>query len=256
MLWVAWLGREGRGEVDRDVAVRAAGRRAAARAPGDPDAAAGRAARPQHRHRRTPLAARLHGERLTRPGPPAPPCVFPPGERLGAMTQRTLAGLLAVPLLVALWFQVAARAASLRDLRARADRRRARHDDGDGEEIIEVSGARGLPGRRPAPVHHGAGHPAGDRRQPLPAARRVDRRRRRGLPLRRGLRPRGHRRVGGRGGRLPDGDLPGQRDRGRADRAGVRREPGAAGGRGSSRARRPTASSRSATTCSPSTASR
>ena len=36
MLWVAWLGREGRGEVDRDVAVQRLAARDAARAPRHP----------------------------------------------------------------------------------------------------------------------------------------------------------------------------------------------------------------------------
>ena len=56
MLWVVWLGREGRGEVDRDVAVErlaaAMQREHSGLAPGTP----GRPARPQHRHRRTSVA--------------------------------------------------------------------------------------------------------------------------------------------------------------------------------------------------------
>ena len=49
MLWVGWLGREGRGEVDRDVAVR---RLAVALEP-EPDAAA---VRPRATPRRSPTA--------------------------------------------------------------------------------------------------------------------------------------------------------------------------------------------------------
>ncbi len=58
MLWVAWLGREGRGEVDRDVAVRrlATALQREHAAPTPRSARRPRRARPQHRHRRTPLA--------------------------------------------------------------------------------------------------------------------------------------------------------------------------------------------------------
>ncbi len=56
MAWVAWTGRDGRGEVDPDVAV-AAGQGAVQGSPGRPAAYARAGARPQHRHRRAPSHA-------------------------------------------------------------------------------------------------------------------------------------------------------------------------------------------------------
>jgi hypothetical protein len=50
MIWVAWLGRDGRGQVDREVAVRRLG------------AALAKPARPR---RATPTRAPIHGERST-----------------------------------------------------------------------------------------------------------------------------------------------------------------------------------------------
>ena len=100
-------------------------RRCSARTSAGPAAARRRhaRARPQHRDRRTPVARRASGA----PAPtaasrrrPADAPELPPGERLARMTQRTLAGLLAVPLLVALVAGRRCRAAALRHLRARA----------------------------------------------------------------------------------------------------------------------------------------
>ena len=69
MLWVTWLGRSGRGEVDRDVAVERLAQGPAQGAPRDARAAARRppAPRPQHRHRRTPVLPPVHRARREKP---------------------------------------------------------------------------------------------------------------------------------------------------------------------------------------------
>ena len=80
MVWVSWLGREGRGEVDRDVAVR---RLAEALQREDkvdrsrPLLAAHPGARPQHRDRRPPLA----GAAPARHGSACPPFRLSRGTR-------------------------------------------------------------------------------------------------------------------------------------------------------------------------------
>ena len=58
MLWVTWLGRSGRREVDRDVAVERLARALRKDHPGTHSGARRLPPpRPQHRHRRTPLLA-------------------------------------------------------------------------------------------------------------------------------------------------------------------------------------------------------
>ena len=59
MLWVTWLGRSGRREVDRDVAVERLAGRMRKEHPGShqPEPGGLPPPRPQHRHRRTPLLA-------------------------------------------------------------------------------------------------------------------------------------------------------------------------------------------------------
>ena len=144
-----------------------------------------------------------------------------PGERLGAMTQRMLAGLLAVPLLGVLWFGALREplpyviycpgsplTSSAPPRRHRDHHRRRRRD---------------LPRGRAAPVHHRLRHPGGVRRQPLPAPRGLGRPGRRDLSARHHLRAGRDRRVAGGRGRLPDGDVAGHRGRGGAHGAGVRR---------------------------------
>jgi hypothetical protein len=66
MLWVSWLGREGRGEVDRDVAVR----RLAKALQKDPLPHAARRPTPRH-DRSTGIAVRP--SRARRPAPPEQP---------------------------------------------------------------------------------------------------------------------------------------------------------------------------------------
>ena len=53
MAWVSWVGRDGRGEVDRDVAVERLGRALAKDLPAGTRRTPASGARPQHRHRRT-----------------------------------------------------------------------------------------------------------------------------------------------------------------------------------------------------------
>ena len=69
------------------------------------------------------------------------------------MTQRTLAGLLAVPLLVGLW--VAAASVPLPYVTYEPGLTVDVLAENDGKEIIEVHGAQGLPRRRRAPDDHG-----------------------------------------------------------------------------------------------------
>ena len=59
MLWVTWLGRSGRGEVDRDVAVERLARALRKEHPAGSRREPGvlPPPRPQHRHRRTPVLA-------------------------------------------------------------------------------------------------------------------------------------------------------------------------------------------------------
>ena len=74
------------------------------------------------------------------------------------MTQRTLAGLLAVPLLVALW--VVAVDTPLPYVTYEPGLTVDVLDEPDGKEIIQVDRARGLPRRRRAADDHGLRHPA------------------------------------------------------------------------------------------------
>ena len=65
MLWVTWLGRSGRGEVDRDVAVERLARALRKEHPATHAAEPGDLPppRPQHRHRRTPVLPPVHRAR-------------------------------------------------------------------------------------------------------------------------------------------------------------------------------------------------
>ncbi len=143
------------------------------------------------------------------------------------MTQRTLAGLLAVPLLVALWFQVLREPLPYVIYSPGLTVDVLGTTDAD-QEIIEVSGAETydddgqlrlttvLVTQPQSDVNLfqllGAWIDGDDAVYPYDAV----------------YGPRGHRRVEGGGGRLPDGELAGQRDRRGADRAGLRR-PSVAG---------------------------
>ena len=157
------------------------------------------------------------------------------------MTQRTLAGLMAVPLLIALWLAAAAGAAALRHLRARPHRRRARRDPGPGDH----PGARGTKAYRDD----------GQLRMTTVYVTQPDARVNLfelmrdwvspdavGLPLRRGL-PQGrdHRRRTGSEGAV---EMVSSQDAAVAtalDELGYRREAGPRGARRRARARRPTA---------------
>ena len=75
MLWVSWLGREGRGEVDREVAVRRLGE-----ALERPSRAPRYAARPPERDRSTGIAVRP--SRASAPVHPLPPVQEPPQRRV------------------------------------------------------------------------------------------------------------------------------------------------------------------------------
>ncbi len=75
MVWVSWLGREGRGQVDRDVAVRRLGKALEKQSDGP-----GYAAGPAVRDRSTGIAVRP--SRAARPAPPAPPAAEPPQRRV------------------------------------------------------------------------------------------------------------------------------------------------------------------------------
>ena len=137
MLWVGWLGREGRGEVDRDVAVRrlaeALRRTTLPHAPRRPPAGRDRSTGIAVRPSRAPVG--------TAPEPGAVPAAAPDFARvrgLRRMTQRTLAGLLAVPLLIGLWVAALVRPLPYVTYEPGPDRRRAREPDG--KEIIQVEG--------------------------------------------------------------------------------------------------------------------
>lgn len=85
MVWVSWLGREGRGEVDRDVAVRRLGE-ALERSKPVPGRATGRPAEAPTRQpdRSTGIAVRRSSASASAPRPvPAPvmPPVEPPDEQ-------------------------------------------------------------------------------------------------------------------------------------------------------------------------------
>ena len=71
MLWVSWLGRDGRGEVDRDVAVERLGKALRQEPPAGTRRSSRRRPRDrEHRHRRAPAAARRRaGERRHRARP-------------------------------------------------------------------------------------------------------------------------------------------------------------------------------------------
>ena len=132
MAWVSWLGREGRGEVDREEAVR---RLTTAM---EKDLPGARGPRPAPVHDRSTGVAVRRSARLARPD--GRPRWGWPDERLARMTQRTTAGLVAVLLLGALvaWtvfkpmpFVTYEPGQTINVL-----------GENDGEEIIQVSGAK------------------------------------------------------------------------------------------------------------------
>ncbi|WP_341928059.1 hypothetical protein [Nocardioides psychrotolerans] len=88
MVWVSWLGREGRGEVDRDVAVRRLGE-ALERSKPVPSRATGRPADAPTRQpdRSTGIAVRRSSAPRPVPAPVVPP-VEPPRERPDEQPQR------------------------------------------------------------------------------------------------------------------------------------------------------------------------
>ncbi len=65
MVWVSWMGRDGRGEVDRDVAVERLGKALGKELPAGTRRTSAPGARPQHRHRRT-TQPRVHLEVVAR----------------------------------------------------------------------------------------------------------------------------------------------------------------------------------------------
>ncbi len=80
MLWVGWWGREGRGEVDREVAVARMAQALRRESPARYAARPRPGARPQPGHRRAPFALhprslRAAGHGPVTVGPPAPPAV-------------------------------------------------------------------------------------------------------------------------------------------------------------------------------------
>ena len=133
------------------------------------------------------------------------------------MSQRTRAGLLALCLLAVLWGDGRLRAAALRHLLPRTDRRHPRRE-GRGRDRAGHR-APGLLRRRRAADDHRLRQPARGRRHAPRAAARLLRPRRRGLAALVGLCPRRDRRVERPRVRRRDGVLPGHRDRGSADRA-------------------------------------